>query len=138
MICLLSGLTVVIAGDWQSGTLFGADLAQSAFATLPAGSYLLIGALSLFAFSTLVGWSYYTAKSVEFCLGVNVEKWVYVAWLAMMCVGGFLQPKLVWELADTAIAVMCIPNILSLWLLRKEVVQQTHLYLAGELRAARK
>lgn len=138
VICLLSGLTVVIAGDWQSGTLFGADLAQSAFATLPAGSYLLIGALSLFAFSTLVGWSYYTAKSVEFCLGVNVEKWVYAAWLCMMCAGGFLQPKLVWELADTAIAVMCIPNLLSLWLLRREVVNETKTYLASELHFARK
>ncbi|MBP5429842.1 MAG: sodium:alanine symporter family protein [Elusimicrobiaceae bacterium] len=138
VICLLSGLTVVIAGDWQSGTLFGADLAQNAFASLPAGSYLLVGALSLFAFSTLVGWSYYTAKSVEFCLGVNVEKFVYVGWLGMMCLGGFLQPKLVWELADTAIAVMCIPNILSLWLLRKEVFSETKTYLAEELRFARK
>ncbi len=138
VICLLSGITVVIAGDWQSGTLFGADLAQNAFATLPAGSHLLIGALSLFAFSTLVGWSYYTAKSVEFCVGINVEKWVYGAWLCVMCAGGFLQPKLVWELADTAIAVMCIPNLLSLWLLRKEVVSETKTYLTGELRFARK
>lgn len=138
VICMLSGLTVVIAGDWQSGTLFGADLAQSAFSSLPAGSYLLVGALSLFAFSTLVGWSYYTAKSVEFCLGVNIEKFVYFAWLGVMCVGGFLQPKLVWELADTAIAVMCVPNILSLWLLRREVVAETKTYLAGELRFARK
>ena len=138
VICLLSGITVVIAGDWQSGTLFGADLARGAFATLPLGSYLLVVALSLFAFSTLVGWSYYTAKSVEFCLGVNVEKPVYVLWLVMMGLGGFLQPKLVWELADTAIAVMCIPNILSLWLLRKEVVRETQAYLAQELHFARK
>lgn len=138
VICLLSGITVVIAGDWQSGTLFGADLAQNAFSHLPAGSYLLLGCLSLFAFSTLVGWSYYTAKSVEFCIGVKVEKIVYIAWLCVMCAGGFLQPKLVWELADTAIAVMCIPNILSLWLLRKDVFAETKTYLADELRSARK
>lgn len=138
VICLVSGVTVVIAGDWQSGTLFGAELAQNAFSSLPTGSYLLLMSLSLFAFSTLIGWSYYTAKSVEFCVGVNVEKWVYVLWLCVMCVGGFLQPKLVWELADTAIAVMCIPNILSLWLLRKEVFAQTKMYLAEELRFARK
>ena len=138
VICLVSGVTVVIAGDWQSGTLFGAELAQNAFSSLPTGSYLLLASLSLFAFSTLVGWSYYTAKSVEFCLGVSVEKWVYVAWLCVMCIGGFLQPKLVWELADTAIAVMCIPNILSLWLLRKEVFSETKMYLASELRFARK
>ena len=138
VICLLSGITVVIAGDWQSGTLFGADLAQNAFSHLSAGSYLLLGCLSLFAFSTLVGWSYYTAKSVEFCIGVKVEKIVYIAWLCVMCAGGFLQPKLVWELADTAIAVMCIPNILSLWLLRKDVFAETKTYLTTELRSARK
>ncbi len=138
VICLVSGITVVIAGDWQSGTRFGADLAQHAFSSLPGGAYLLTASLSLFAFSTLVGWSYYTAKSVEFCTGVHAEKWVYPAWLCVMCVGGFLRPQLVWELADTAIAVMCIPNILSLWLLRNEVLQETKTYLAQELRFARK
>ena len=55
-----------------------------------------------------------------------------------MCIGGFLQPKLVWELADTAIAVMCIPNILSLWLLRDVVFSETKAHLASELRFARK
>lgn len=138
VICLLSGVTVVVAGDWQSGTLFGAQLAQSAFATLPGGAYFLLMSLTLFAFSTLVGWSYYTAKSAQFCLGVNVEKPVYVVWLLMMCLGGFLSPKLVWELADTAIAVMCVPNILSLWLLRRVVFSETKTYLAQELAFARK
>ncbi len=137
VICLLSGVTVVIAGDWHSGTLFGAQLAENAFSTIPGGSFFLLVSLSLFAFSTLVGWSYYTAKSMQFCLGVNVEKPVYFVWLVMMFVGGFLSPKLVWELADTAIAVMCIPNILSLWLLRKEIFSETKTYLAGELAQAR-
>ncbi len=138
VICLLSGVTVVVAGDWQSGTLFGAQLAQSAFATLPGGAYFLLMSLTLFAFSTLVGWSYYTAKSAQFCLGVNVEKPVYVVWLLMMCLGGFLSPKLVWELADTAIAVMCVPNILSLWILRGVVFSETKTYLSQELAFARK
>ena len=62
---------------------------------------------------------------------------VYVAWLLVMCIGGFLSPKLVWELADTAIAVMCIPNLLALWLLRKEVVNETNLYLQEELASVR-
>lgn len=133
VICLVSGLTVVIAGDWQSGHLFGAKLAQNAFGTLPFGAYFLLFSLTLFAFSTLVGWSYYTAKSVEFCVGVNVEKYVYFLWLAIMAVGGFLQPKLVWELADTAIALMCVPNLLALWLLRKEVFSLTAQYLKEEV-----
>ena len=138
VICLLSGVTVVIAGDWKSGTLFGAQLAENAFASLPGGSFFLLASLSLFAFSTLVGWSYYTAKSVQFCFGVNVEKSVYWVWLAMMCVGGFLSPKLVWELADTAIALMCLPNILSLWLLRKVVLSETKEHLSSELAEARR
>ena len=138
VICLLSGVAVVLAGDWQSGTLFGAQLAENAFGTLPGGSFFLLASLSLFAFSTLVGWSYYTAKSMQFCLGVNVEKPVYLVWLVMMFLGGFLSPKLVWELADTAIAVMCVPNILSLWLLRKEVFAETRTYLSAELDAARR
>ena len=137
VICLLSGLAVVIAGDWQGGALFGADLAQQAFGSIPAGSLLLLGSLSLFAFSTLVGWSFYTAKSVQFCLKKPVEKPVYGVWLLVMCAGGFLSPKLVWELADTAIAVMCIPNLLALWLLRGEVVTETKLYLQEELSRAK-
>lgn len=138
VICLVSGVTVVIAGDWQSNTLFGAQLAQNAFAKLPFGEYLLLVSLTLFAFSTLVGWSYYTAKSVEFCVKRKVETYVYLLWLAVMCVGGFLRPKLVWELADTAIALMCVPNILALWLLRKDVFDETARHLAGELESAGK
>lgn len=137
VICLLSGVAVVIAGDWQGGALFGAQLAENAFSSLPGGSFFLSASLSLFAFSTLVGWSYYTAKSAQFCLGVRVEKTVYFLWLFVMCLGGFLSPKLVWELADTAIAVMCVPNVLSLWLLRGVVFSETQTYLAGELRAAK-
>ena len=137
VICLLSGVAVVIAGDWQGGALFGAQLAENAFSSLPGGSFFLLASLSLFAFSTLVGWSYYTAKSAQFCLGVRVEKTVYFLWLFVMCLGGFLSPKLVWELADTAIAVMCVPNVLSLWLLRGVVFSETQTYLAGELRAAK-
>ena len=138
VICMLSGVAVVIAGDWQSGTLFGADLARHAFSSLPYGSYLLLLSLSLFAFSTLVGWSFYTAKAVQYCLGVDVERKVYVIWLGMMAVGGFLNPKLVWELADTAIAIMCIPNLLALWLLRGTVFAETKKYLTGELEASRR
>lgn len=137
VICLLSGVAVVIAGDWQGGQLFGADLAQQAFSSVPAGALLLLGSLSLFAFSTLVGWSFYTAKSVQFCLKKPVEKPVYMAWLFVMCLGGFLSPKLVWELADTAIAVMCIPNLLALWLLRGDVVAETKLHLKEELARAK-
>ena len=62
VICLLSGVAVVIAGDWRGGTLFGAQLAESAFSSLPGGSFFLLASLSLFAFSTLVVLSYYTAK----------------------------------------------------------------------------
>lgn len=133
VICFLSGVVVVLAGDWRGGTLFGAELAQSAFASVPGGAVLLLLALTLFAFSTLVGWSYYTAEAVRFFVRGRIEKTVYWVWLAVMCAGGFLSPKLVWELADTAIAVMCIPNLLSLWLLRKTVFKETEKYLAGEL-----
>lgn len=132
VICFLSGVAVVVAGDFRGG-LFGAELAQSAFASVAGGPVLLLLALTLFAFSTLVGWSYYTAAAVRFFVRGKVEKPVYWIWLAVMGAGGFLSPKLVWELADTAIAVMCIPNLLSLWLLRAEVFAETKKYLADEL-----
>ena len=138
VICLLSGVAVVIAGDWRGGTLFGAQLAENAFATVPGGSFFLLVSLSLFAFSTLVGWSYYTEKAVQFYIKSRVEYPVRILWLCVMGVGGFLSPKLVWELADTAIAVMCVPNILALWLLRKEVFAETKTYLSAELAYARR
>lgn len=133
VICFLSGVAVVIAGDWQGGALFGAELARHAFSSLPGGHIFLLLSLTLFAFSTLVGWSYYTAEAVRFFVRGRVEKPVYIAWLAVMCAGGFLSPKLVWELADTAIAVMCVPNLLSLWLLRGVVFSETKKYLNAEL-----
>ena len=113
--------------------MFGAELARHAFSSLPGGHIFLLLSLTLFAFSTLVGWSYYTAEAVRFFVRGRVEKPVYIAWLAVMCAGGFLSPKLVWELADTAIAVMCVPNLLSLWLLRGVVFSETKKYLNAEL-----
>lgn len=133
VICLLSGLAVIIAGDWQSGKRFGADLANYAFSTVPGGSTLLLISLCLFAFSTLIGWSYFTEKAVGFFIKKNSAIPVRVLWMAVMFVGGFLSPKLVWEFADTAIALMCIPNILALWLLRKDVLSETKKYLPVEL-----
>ena len=135
VICLLSGLAVVVAGNWQEGTHFGADLASVAFGSITLGKELLLVSLTLFAFSTLVGWSYYTEKAVQFCIKSRVEYPVRILWLCVMGVGGFLSPKLVWELADTAIAIMCVPNILALWLLRKQVLQITAQYLPQELKA---
>ena len=135
VICLLSGLAVIVAGNWQEGTHFGADLASVSFGSIPFGKELLLVSLTLFAFSTLVGWSYYTEKAVQFCIKGRVEYPVRVLWLCVMALGGFLSPKLVWELADTAIAIMCVPNILALWLLRKQVVQITAQYLPDELKA---
>lgn len=135
VICLLSGLAVVVAGNWQEGTHFGADLASVAFGSIALGKELLLVSLTLFAFSTLVGWSYYTEKAVQFYIKSRVEYPVRILWLCVMGVGGFLSPKLVWELADTAIAIMCVPNILALWLLRKQVLQITAQYLPQELKA---
>lgn len=129
VICLLTGLAIVNTGMWTSG-LKGADLAKTTFAQLHhIGPILLAFGLLTFVFSTLIGWSYYGEKAIEYLAGSRASKPFRWLWVLAVLLGAMVPLKPIWDFADAANAMMAIPNLVSLLLLSKVLVSETKKYL---------
>ncbi|MFZ5654745.1 MAG: alanine/glycine:cation symporter family protein [Pseudomonadota bacterium] len=117
VVCTITGLVIVTTGAWTSG-LNGAALTSAAFAgALPAGGTLVALSLVLFAFTTLLGWSYYGERAVEFLFGVRAIAPYRVLWVLAVPLGAMTTLDFVWLLADVLNALMAIPNLIALLLL---------------------
>jgi len=118
LVCTFTALVILTSGDWTSGQT-GAALTSTAFeATLPGvGHHIVAFALSLFAFTTLLGWSYYSERSLEYLFGVRIIRPFRVVWCIAVFVGATVELAFVWLLADTLNALMAIPNLIALALL---------------------
>ena len=129
VVCLMTGLVIVNSGEWTGG-LNGAALTKKAFEDFPiAGPAVLTVGLLTFVFSTILGWSYYGEKAAEYLWGVKAIVVYRYLWVAAVMVGAVVQLSVVWNFADIANGLMAVPNIISLLVLNKVVVEETRLYL---------
>lgn len=129
VICALTGLVLVNSGVWQSGEK-GAPLTAMAFERLgPVGPALLSVCLLLFVFSTIIGWSYYGERALEYLAGVKSLMVFRIIWVIVVFVGAVTELRLVWNFADTANALMAVPNLLALLLLSGVAVTETRRWL---------
>lgn len=129
VVCSISGLVIVLSGLWQ-GELNGAPLTSAAFEqSLPnIGNHFVTLSLTLFAFTTLLGWAFYGEKCVEFLFGTRVIKPYRYLWIIAVFSGTVLSLDFVWLLADTLNAMMAIPNLIGLLLLSPVVFRITKAY----------
>ena len=128
IICTLTGLVLIISGAWSSGEQ-GAALTSLAFnSTLPYGDKLVSICLSLFAFTTILGWSYYGERCTEFLFGVRAIIPFRVLWVGAVFVGAGQKLDLIWGVADTLNGMMAIPNLLGLLLLSPVVFRLSKAY----------
>ena len=112
--------------------LDGAKLTRAVFAQVPVvGPWILTLGLLTFVYSTILGWSYYGEKAVEYLFGARAVLPYRLLWVAAVFAGSVASMPLVWNFADASNALMAIPNLLSLLLLSGVIVQQTRHYLAG-------
>ncbi|MBF0105926.1 MAG: sodium:alanine symporter family protein [Deltaproteobacteria bacterium] len=133
VVCLLTGLVVVIAGDWQLG-LNGAALTKSAFQHIPyLGPIVLTIGLLTFVFSTILGWSYYGEKAAEYLFGERAIKPYRYLWIVAVMVGSVVSLPMVWSFADIANGLMALPNLISLIVLTPIIVAETKKYLKEEV-----
>jgi AGCS family alanine or glycine:cation symporter len=117
VICTMTGLVIVIMDVWPTG-VSGASLTSMAFANaFPGGEYVVTLGLCLFAFTTMIGWSFYGERCAVFLLGTRVITPFRVAWVIAIPLGTLVQLDLVWLIADTLNAFMAIPNLIALVLL---------------------
>jgi len=142
IVCSITGLAIIASGVWTSGES-GAALTSLAFETsLPGfGGYLIAIALSIFAFTTILGWSYYGEKCVGYLLGAKVLIGYRILWIVAIYFGATADLGFIWLLADTLNAMMAIPNLIALILLSPVVFAVTKEFFAtkgqSEERASR-
>jgi len=115
LICTATALVILVTGTWDSG-LTGAALSVKAFETgLPGtwGDAVVTGGLVLFAYSTLLGWSFYGETGIVYLLGAKAATPYRIVWLIFAYVGATGSLKLVWDIADTLNGLMAVPNLVG-------------------------
>lgn len=133
IICSITGLVIVVSGAWTSGET-GAALSSKAFSTaLPGvGSYVVSFGLMIFAFTTLLGWSYYGERCVEYLFGTKSIMVFRILWIFAIPVGAMANLGLIWKLADALNALMALPNLIALIVLSPVVFTLTRDYFKNK------
>lgn len=131
IVCTVTGLVIIVSGAWTSGEN-GASLTAAAFeSTLPGvGGYIVTLGIALFAFTTILGWSFYGEKCVEYLFGIRSILPFRILWIIAIPIGATAQLDFIWLLADTLNALMALPNLLALLLLSPVVFKLTRDYFS--------
>ena len=129
IICTLTGLTIIVSGAWLGDTN-GAALTQAAFshgygAVAPI---LLTVSLTLFAFTTILGWNYYGERCLVYLVGVKGITPYRLCYVVIIAGSAFMQLEEIWALADIVNGLMAIPNLIALLGLTGVVVAETKRY----------
>ncbi|MBA2353326.1 MAG: sodium:alanine symporter family protein [Acidobacteria bacterium] len=139
LVCTTTGLVILVTDTWSTGST-GAALAGQAFSIgLPGtwGNIVVTTSLVLFAFSTLVGWSYYGETGIVYLLGARAALPYRVLWLVAIYFGAIGSLHLVWDIADTLNGLMALPNILTVLLSLPLLRRLTREFFARRADAAR-
>ncbi|MGB4074475.1 alanine/glycine:cation symporter family protein [Pseudomonas sp.] len=131
IICSMTGLAIICSGVWTSGAS-GAALSAAAFeSAMPGvGGYILTIALVIFAYTTVLGWSYYGERCWEYLVGTKAILPFRILWVLAVPFGAIAQLDFAWLVADTLNGLMAIPNLLALLLLSPVVVKLTRDHFA--------
>ncbi|MBQ7775796.1 MAG: alanine:cation symporter family protein [Lachnospiraceae bacterium] len=137
IVCSMTGISIVLTGAWQVEGLEGVQITTYAFNNglpLPAvvSSFLLMLCLVFFAFTTILGWDYYSERCLEYLTGgkmkvVKVYRWLYI--LAVF-IGPYMTVSAVWTIADIFNGLMAVPNMIALFALSGVVAKETKDFFA--------
>ena len=127
ILCSITGLVIVVTGAW-TGYEQGSAMTAAAFSTvLPGGDKVVALGLAVFAFTTLLGWSYYSERCFGFLFGVNILVPFRVLWVIAIPIGATIDLGMVWTIADTMNGLMALPNLIALLLLSPVVFRLTRM-----------
>lgn len=132
VVCAITGIVLVtsIIAYPDINYTDGPKLTYAAFSKLPyVGTFILIVGLFTFAFSTILGWSYYGERALEYLGGKRTIPFYRIAWVIAVFLGSIINVSLIWQISDSMNALMAIPNLLSLLLLSGVIVKETRKYL---------
>ena len=133
IICSLTALVIIMTGTWDSG-LKGVSMSSQAFSAglYGYGGYVVSFGIIFFAFTTILGWSYYGERSAEYLFGAKIIKPYRLLWVAAIFIGAIMKLELVWTFADVLNGLMALPNLVALLLLSPVVFSKTRQYFNGK------
>lgn len=135
IVCSVTGFVILLTGAWANGS-GGAGLSTQAFASaIPHGGLVVSIGLCIFAFTTILGWSYYSERCLVYLFGVKAILPFRLLWVAAIPLGAQAELDFIWLLADTLNALMAIPNLIALLLLSPVIFKLTREGM-GRLKAA--
>ncbi len=147
IVCSMTGLVIVVTGTWEPSLgLKGVDITIEAFSrglaflgphSATIASFFLMVALTFFAFTTILGWDYYSEKCLEYLVGPHrqgIVKTYRLLYVLFVAIGPYLTVSVVWGVADTFNGLMAFPNLVALILLSPVVWRVTKDYLARRSR----
>lgn len=135
VVCTFTGLVIITSGVWDSGET-GAALSSLAFEKdipLNFGAEIIAISLAFFAYSTILGWSYYGEKAIQYILGDRTIKPYRIIFTVFVFVGAVVKLDLVWTFADVMNGLMAFPNLIALIGLSRVIIKETNTHLPGKL-----
>ena len=137
IVCTMTGLAIIMSGSHNTSGLKGVMITMDAFDYgLPfsekISSFILMSCLAVFAFTTILGWNYYSERCLSYLTGASrkvtaIYRWIYIA---AVFIGPYLAVEAVWNIADIFNGLMAIPNVIAIIMLSGVVSAETKDYLA--------
>ncbi|ADC72213.1 amino acid carrier protein [Thioalkalivibrio sp. K90mix] len=135
VVCTLTGLAIVVTGAYidRADDVVGASLTATAFSSTlgPFGAMVVGFSLMLFAFSTMIAWSYYGDRSAYFLFGDRAVMPYRIAFVILIVIGATIPLGMVWNFSDIANILMAAPNLIALILLAGLVKKLRDDYVSG-------
>ena len=139
VICTMTGLSIVLTGAWQVEGLEGVQVTTYAFQHgLPipgqVSAFVLMICLVFFAFTTILGWDYYSERCLEYLTNGHKKTILTYRWLYILAVfiGPYMTVSAVWTIADIFNGLMALPNMIALFALSGVIVKETKTFFAAE------
>ena len=133
IVCSMTGFAILVTGVWNMGADHAGLLTHLAFEKVfpNIGGIVVTCALSIFAFTTVLGWALYGTRCAEFLFGSKIIRPYQIIFCLVVVAGAVADLTLVWDISDTLNGLMSIPNLIALLLLSPVVIKVTKEHFAG-------
>lgn len=135
IVCTMTGLVLIVTGVWQDSGLQSTNMVTAAFQEglgHSVGAYVVIIALILFAYTTILAWACCAEKAMGFLYGIKYANYFKYVYVALVPIGAVMHVELIWRLADISISLMLMTNLVGIIGLSKEVIDESRQFFSKE------
>ena len=130
IVCTITGIVILLSGDWMTGEFSGVSLTQKSFANHLGvlGDFILIFSVATFALSTMFGYSYYGCKCASYLFGTGSKVYYRIFYVITLVLGSVLSLDLAVNIVDAMFALMAFPTMISAIYLSPHIKKEAKRY----------